>query len=237
MKPVPCHGFDVHNKKVPVMGKLFSYKNRPMHLGPYPLETLRRAKLAKGLKNLPAQSGLNFHRPKDPLSIINAMQDYQAMLDATREGLVKREQAEIPDDLLERSNHLKSFGYYCDSAMVGICEIPADARLNVPIDNPDVARLAKKDVARLAKKIETMQPKTLAAGIDLIMAGLRENLRRPVGDCAHHSHALVFLYDLPRPAKNGEAGTDWIQNAEAQRSCLRAMETAVTLANYIRSLG
>lgn len=34
---------------------------------------------------------LSFHRPEDPASIINAMVEYQAMLDATRHGLVKRE--------------------------------------------------------------------------------------------------------------------------------------------------
>ena len=44
------------------------------------------------------------------------------LLDATREGIVKPERAKIPDDPDERARHLKSFGYYCDSAMVGICE-------------------------------------------------------------------------------------------------------------------
>ena len=39
-----------------------------------------------------------------PLSIVNAMQEYQAMLDATREGMVKRELAEIPADLTDRAN-------------------------------------------------------------------------------------------------------------------------------------
>ena len=69
--------------------------------------------------------GLSFRRADDPASIVNAMQDYQAMLDATRDGMVKKETAEIPDDLQERANHLKSFGYFCDADMVGTCEIPA----------------------------------------------------------------------------------------------------------------
>ena len=107
------------------MGKFRSYRNRPVHLGPYPLEKLRRVAHAEHLEALSAQAGLSFQRVDDPTSIINAMQDYQAMLDATRDGLVKRERATIPDDLTERANHLKSFGYFCDAAMVGICEIPA----------------------------------------------------------------------------------------------------------------
>lgn len=218
--------------------KLRSYRNRPPpHLGPYPLETLARAETASGLDRLaPPMPGLSFRRPPDdPLSIVNAMQEYQAMLDATREGgLVKRERGGvIPSDPVERANHLKSFGYYCDAAMVGICEIPASAWLDSTLKNPP-------DVDRLAKKIETMQVKTYAAGgVDVIMAGLRESLKAPPpADCRHHSHAIVFLYDMPRDPEAGEDGTDWIEDAQAHRACLRGgMETSVTLANYIRSLG
>ncbi len=200
-----------------------------MHLGPFPLERLSRVAQAQGLEDLAPMQGLGFRRPADPASIVNAMQDYQAMMDATREGLVKRQRADIPSDPLERANHLKSFGYYCDAAMVGACEIPAMAWLETPIENPDVARLAQK--------IETMQPKTLAAGIDVIMAGLKESLRAPPRDCRHHSHALVFLYDFPRDPAPEEEGCDWIRDAQPQRACLRASETATTLAHYIRSLG
>ena len=211
------------------MSKIFSYRNRPTHLGPYPLERLTRVVGIDGLDRLAPMRGLSFRRPDDPLSIVNAMQEYQAMLDATREGLVKREIAEIPSDPTERAKHLKSFGYYCDAAQVGICKIPAGAFLEKPITNPDVHRLAEK--------IRTLQPKSLAAGIDVIMAGLKDSLRRPPEDCRHHSHALVFLYDMPRDPAKDEPGSDWIRDAQAHRACLRAAETAVTLANYIRLLG
>ncbi len=210
------------------MPKLRSYRNRPFHLGPYPLEKMARAD-GVDLRGLAPMRGLSFHRKEDPTSIVNAMQDYQAMLDATRDGLVKAEVAEIPDDLTERANHLKSFGYYCDASMVGACEIPVAAWLNDAIANPDVDRLADK--------LRTMQPKTLAAGIDVIMAGLRENMARPPVECGHHTHALVFLYEMPRDPDPDETGTDWITNAQAHRACLRAAETAVTLASYIRTLG
>ena len=209
------------------MGKIFSYKNRPVHMGSYPLEKLARTNDAD-LSQLHEMERLSFRRD-DPLSIVNAMQDYQAMLDATREGLVKKEIAEIPHDVQERANHLKAFGYYCDASMVGISTIPIRAWLHQPIENPDVARLATK--------LQTMQPKTLAAGIDVIMAGLRESMRAPATSCAHHTHALVFLYEMPRDPREGEAGSDWINDASKQRACLRGMETAVTLASYIRTLG
>ncbi|SLN56931.1 3-chloro-4-hydroxyphenylacetate reductive dehalogenase precursor [Pseudoruegeria aquimaris] len=213
------------------MLKLRSYRRRPMHLGPYPLEALPRidAVPESTLARLPAHAPVHFRRPEDPLSIVNAMQEYQAMLDATRDGLVKAERAEIPQDPQERANHLKAFGYYCDAAMVGVARIGEGDWLASPSRNPDVARLAKT--------LETKQVKTLAAGIDVIMAGLRESLQAPKGDCRHHTHALVFLYDAPRPLRPDEPGGDWILDAEAQRGTLRAMETAVTLASYIRSLG
>ncbi|WP_341368727.1 reductive dehalogenase [Yoonia sp. BS5-3] len=210
------------------MRKFRSYRSRPMHLGPFPLEKLARQG-AVDLSALPPFRPLVFRRPDGPLSIVNAMQDYQAMLDATRDGLVKREQAEIPEDLQERANHLKAFGYYCDAGMVGICAIPEKAWLPEPVRNPDVDRLAEK--------LHKMQPNSLAAGIDVIMAGLRDSMAAPPTDCQHHTHAVVFLYDHPRPPRPDEPGTDWIKDALPQRSCLRGMETAVTLANYIRLLG
>lgn len=209
------------------MTKLFSYRNRPVHLGPYPLETLARGDRV-ALSTVPDMPPLSF-RADTPVSIVGAMQDYQAMLDATREGLVKRETAEIPDSLQERANHLKAFGYYCDASMVGTCEIPPEAWLSEAIENPDVDRLAEK--------LRTLQPKTLAAGIDVIMAGLRESMKAPPQACTHHTHALVFLYDMPRDPAPVEAGCDWIKDAQPHRACLRGMETAVTLASYIRTLG
>ncbi len=211
------------------MAKLFSYRNRPMHLGPYPLETLARTGEDADLSRVQAMQAVSFHRPEDPASIVNAMRDYQAMLDATRDGPVKSQRADIPRDPNERANHLKSFGYYCDAAMVAICRIRPDAWAETPLENPDVVRLGNK--------LQTLQPKTFASGIDMIMAALRENLKTPLGNCRHHTHAIVFLYDYPRDPALDEPGCDWIQNAQAQRACLRGAETAVTLANYIRLLG
>jgi len=211
------------------MSKWFSYAKRPMHLGAYPMEKLARSAGASGLDQLPPEPAISFRRADDPLSIVNAMQDYQAMLDATRDGLVKKQRAEIPDDLTERSNHLKSFGYFCDAAMVATCEIPSTAWRDNAVINPDVDRLADK--------LRTLQPKTLAAGIDVIMAGLRESMAAPPADCRHHSHAIVFMYDNPRSPRMDEAGCDWLSDAMDHRACLRAAETATTLASYIRSLG
>lgn len=87
------------------MTKLLSNKNRPVHVGAYPLEKLARAAVLHHLDDLPPMLGLSFRRPDDPTSTINAMQEYQAMLDATHEGLEKPEMAMIPDNPQERANH------------------------------------------------------------------------------------------------------------------------------------
>ncbi|WP_235962659.1 4Fe-4S double cluster binding domain-containing protein [Jannaschia marina] len=208
--------------------RLFSTKDRPPHLGPYPVERLMRGPMPD-LGRVPAMEPLSFARPDDPLSIVNAMREHQAMLDAIRDGLVNGVRSEIPDDPEERARHLKGFGYFCDAAVVGIGPMPEAALLSEPVVNPDVARLAE-DLA-------TRQTKTLASGIDTIMADLRDSALAPPTSVAGHRHAIVLMYENPRAPEPGEVGCDWIEEAQAHRAGLLAAETAAVLSNYIRLLG
>ena len=208
--------------------KLFSDKTRPVSMGPYPLERLKRG-IMPDLSEIPQMRQLSFHRPKAPENIVNAMGEYQAMLDAIRDGLVNKNRAEIPADPLKRSNHIKGFGYFNDAAMIGICKLPDSAILKAPILN--------SDVARLAQALRTRQTKTLASGIDLIMADLKDAMEAPASTIEDHSHAIVFLYENPRKFFPNEKGVEWLQGAHAHRACLRASETTVVLANYLRLLG
>ncbi|MDD9720223.1 reductive dehalogenase domain-containing protein [Sulfitobacter sp. PR48] len=209
--------------------RLFSDKNRPVHMGPYPTELLARAGQMPELSTVPQMAQLSFERSDDPLSILNAMREHQAMLDAIRDGLINRGISEVPEDLRERANHLKAFGYFSDAAVVGVCKLPAEAVLETPFRNPDIDRLAQD--------LRTRQTKTLASGIDMIMADLKESMEAPPGTIDGHTHALVFLYENPRDVEAGEAGTTWIREAQAHRAGLLAAETAVVLANYLRVLG
>lgn len=208
--------------------RFFSSAKRPVHLGPYPLEKLRRQDhVATG--PVPPMPPLSFHRPEDPACIVNAMGEYQAMLDAIRDGLVNKAQAEIPADPLERANHLKAFGYFNDASMVGTCRMTPEMALAEPVANPDIDRLAED--------LRTRQTKTLASGIDMIMADLKDSMEAPPSGIETHSHAIVFLYENPRDPRPGEPGTDWLRDAAAHRGALRANETACVIANYIRLLG
>ncbi len=209
--------------------RFFSDAKRPVHMGPYPTERLARLADVPDLTSVPPAVHLSYDRPSDPRSIVNAMREHQAMLDAIRDGLINKAVAQAPTDPQERANHLKAFGYFSDAALVGTCLLPAAAALDTPHRNPDVARLAQD--------LQTRQTKTLASGIDMIMADLKESVEAPDTGIDGHTHALVFLYENPRDPEPGEEGTDWIKDAQAHRAGLLAAETAVVLANYLRLLG
>ena len=208
--------------------RIFSDKNRPVHMGPYPSEMLARVGAAD-LSNVPAFVPLSFVQPGDPRSVINAMREHQAMLDAIRGGQVNPQIADAPADPALRANHLKAFAYFSGAAASAVCRLPHDAVLADSVQNPDVSRLADD--------LRTRQTKTLAAGIDMIMADLREAASAPSAAIDGHSHAFVFMYENPRVPATDEPGTAWIQNAQAHRAALLASETAVVVANYLRLLG
>lgn len=210
--------------------KYFSDKHRPVHLGPFPLERLERA--ASGVtdfSNVPVCEQLNFVDENSPENIVNAMSEAQAMLDAIRDGLINKAKAEAPNDLTERQNHLKAFGYFCDVSMAATCSFGPELLLAQPFRNPDIDALAEK--------LRTNQTKSLASGVDVIMADLRDAMNAPPKEMLGHNHALVFLVEQPREVRQDEPGSVWLKGAGHARSALRSMETAVILAQYLRLLG
>ena len=90
--------------------RFFSTKNREFHLGPYPLERLIRADTMPDLTNVPAQPALEFRRLDTPHSLVNAMGEYQAMMDVIRDGLPNPEMASAPADPGDRAHPMKAFG-------------------------------------------------------------------------------------------------------------------------------
>ncbi|WP_238366351.1 4Fe-4S dicluster domain-containing protein [Mesobacterium pallidum] len=206
--------------------KFRSTAKRPFHLGPWPLETLARQDAALPWEGQTAQLGFDWS--DDPVSIVNAIRDYQAMMDVLRDGPVAAVPSEVPEDRCERARHLKSFGYFNDAAMVGICRITPDLRI-APMRNPDIDRLAGD--------LLTKESNTLSTGIDTILAELREALAAPDTGAEAHTHAIVYLYPQARAPRTDEPGTDWIRDAEPHRAAFRATETACVIANYLRLLG
>ena len=69
--------------------RLFSYRDRPVHLGPYPLERLRRTTDTPDDTALPPMQALRFEQD-DPESLAHAMARYMAMFDLVRDGRPRR---------------------------------------------------------------------------------------------------------------------------------------------------
>jgi len=208
--------------------KFFSYRDRPVHLGPFPLEALARSGAAPDLPSLPPMTPLSF-APDDPRSLAHAMARFMAMFDTVRDGAVTHGPAEIPRDPVERSDHLKAAGYYFDAAMMGVARIGPGHWLEAPFRNPGIEGIRAE--------LEQGQPKSFAAGIDAIYADVLDAARAAPAPAHHHTHAVVVMVDHARDPDPDEPGTDWIADTQAERAALLAANTAVVLASYLRMLG
>ncbi|MEO8080352.1 MAG: 4Fe-4S dicluster domain-containing protein, partial [Caldimonas sp.] len=171
---------------------------------------------------------LSFDDP-DPQSLAHAMARYIAMFDLVRDGAVNAEPAEVPADAGERARHLKAAGYYFDASMMATGTLPAAALLAEPIRNAQVAALGAE--------LEASQPKSFAAGMDMILADVLESARAVHGPISHHTHAIAILVEYPRDPRPVEPGCDWIVGTQAQRAAVLAAQTAVLLSTYLRMLG
>lgn len=181
--------------------RLFSYKNRKVHLGPYPSERLKRTKDVIDLSRVPTVEPTVYFDRDNPEILSNSMASFSAIMDAIRDGSHNAKLSEIPDDPQERANHLKAAGYFFDATMMGICAMTEEHFLAQPLRNPDLDKLAQD--------LQTFQPKTLAAGIDVTMADVRESAASTPGPATHHSVALVVLMEHPRaPRENEPVGLD-----------------------------
>jgi len=104
--------------------RLFSYRKRPVHLGPYPLERLQRQRSLPDLAAIAPMTALSFD-DANPESLSHAMARYIAMFDLVRDGAVNATPGDVPAETLERTRHLKAAGYYFDASMMGCCTLPA----------------------------------------------------------------------------------------------------------------
>ena len=208
--------------------RFFSYRDRPVHLGPYPLERLSRSDTPPDLAAMAPMRALSFDDPNAE-SLSHAMARYMAMFDLVRDGAVNASRGEVPDDPTERAHHLKAAGYYFDATMMGVGALPREALLAEPIRNPEVPALGAE--------LEASHPKSFAAGMDMILADVLESACTVHGPIAHHTHAIVVLVEYPRDPKPGEPGCDWIAGTQAQRAAVLTAQTAVLLSTYLRMLG
>ncbi len=208
--------------------RLFSTRDRPFHLGPFPLERLARVPSVPDISAVPETEVVNFDSD-NPLSISPAIARFVALLDTVRDGHTNPVRAQIPENLQKRAEHLKAASYYFDASMVGICALDDAHRLDTPRYNPMIDGIREE--------LEAGQPSTYAAGVDAIYADILEATKKSYGSVDHHTHAVIMLVEFTRDPRPKEPGTEWITNTQPERAALLTANAAVVIANYLRLMG
>ncbi len=139
--------------------RIFSYRNRPAHLGRYPLERLPRAESGA------ADGG----RPQRPPRRVNAAdiyaaaaQTYLSLYEQLRDGEVAPERAPIPDDPEAVVHDLKATGYFMDASMMAACELPASAWYQTAEDGTTLTPYHSHAVVVLVAHARPPEPDNLA---------------------------------------------------------------------------
>lgn len=193
--------------------RLFSQRKRPMHLGRYKMEKIKRVispttfisddvprvpkrsnfftRAAKGDLGKKAQFERTHRFAKTPLSV--ALRKMSATHDEIHDGKVAPERAPITDNPKTISEHIKSMCYFLDADIVGICEVPNYAWYSHDSDGTAI------------------EP--------------------------YHKYAIVIVTDQGFETLDAASGDDWISNAQSQRAYLIGSTIACTVADYIRQLG
>lgn len=211
--------------------KLFSYRNRPVHMGPYPMETACRSPCVAclDLANMPVQQPLDVATAVDKASIRHACDDYLSLLDTIRDGPINPVVAEIPGDLIERANNLKAAGYFLDATFAASCELTPELLLEHPFRHPRIDDWHGKSQAALAKPIPMV--------VEMAYRRIAMAAKASQGDIQSHQNVIVYAIEFPRDPEPDEPGAEWIQGLQEVRASLLAAEVAVTFASYLRILG
>jgi len=212
------------------MTRLFSHRHRPVSKGAFPLESLARrpdvpANVPRGLT-----APFSVDAPEAPLSLRNSMQEYFNIMDRMRVGPTAPAVSPIPEDLIERSEHLKAACYYMDASMAGVCALPSAAILDTPVVNAALAAAAEREYAA-GSAANVMAETSVREGRE---AWARAAEAEQQFD---HGFALVILCEYTREPDASEPGGEWLVGTQAQRAALRGAEVGALMVNYLRFLG
>ena len=105
-------------------------KDRPFHLGPFPLETLARDEGVIAVEaDRTASAAARAASASSDDALLRAVDHQREIFSRFVEGTPARAKAPVPNDLDRRSVDLKGAGYFMDASGVGICRIPEAAWL------------------------------------------------------------------------------------------------------------
>ena len=192
---------------------ILSSKKRPMHLGKYPMEKIKRVDrptiaITDKVQRVPKRAGFfvrTFYGDlgskagkevkrfimKNPLNRAIGHLHWKHV--PLHKGDPAPEKAPLPKDPEAMAKHIKSVCYFMDADVVGICEMPQWAWFSHDSDGTT---------------IETK-----------------------------HKYAIVLLIDQDWGTMDASSGDDWISGAQSYRAYLKGSNVAVVVADYIRRLG
>jgi ferredoxin len=102
---------------------LFSNKARPYHLGPFPLERIRRdPRFLEREKDRP-KSARRIVTTEAGNTFAKAILKYHQIFHSLREDNPAAAVAPVPDDITRRAVDIKGSGYFLNASQVGICEL------------------------------------------------------------------------------------------------------------------
>lgn len=102
---------------------------RPIELGPYPLERLKRdPSVLQDETGRPAQTKSLLYNGEDA-ALVRATLTHLSAYEELREPEPFSRKAPVPDDLSRRTRDIKGAGYFLDASQIGICNIPENAWL------------------------------------------------------------------------------------------------------------
>ncbi len=103
-------------------------KHRPVHLGPFPLEALKRDKDVQAIEAArPPRAAKAATTPHGTLA--EALEHYRSLFGQFADGAPAPAKAPLPDDLARRAADLKGGAYFMDASGAGICRIVSNAWL------------------------------------------------------------------------------------------------------------
>jgi reductive dehalogenase len=193
--------------------RIFSQRKRPMHLGRYKMEKIKRVDkpttlITDDIKGVPKRAGFFVRafygdlgkKPgeeirrfitKNPLNAAIGHLHWKHV--PMHKGKPWDTKAPLSNDPAELAKHIKSVCYFMDADIVGICEMPEWAWFTHDSDGT---------------KIET-----------------------------RHKYAIVLVNDQGWDTTEASTGDDWISGALSYRAYLNGSTTASIVADYIRRLG
>ncbi len=195
------------------MPRLRSRKKRPMHMGSFPMEKIKRVDkpttlITDQVKSVPkradgfvrayfgdlgpkAATEIKRFVTKNPFNAaIGHLHWKQVPIHRGEENPVP---APLPDSAEEITKHIKSMCYFLDADMVGICEMPDYAWYSHDIKGDPIT--------------------------------------------TRHKYAIVVVIDQGWDTFEGSTGDDWISGGQSYRAYLKGSTVATIVADYIRRLG